>query len=276
MKLNPYLAVILAATLGASSGVFIKLLSLPAETITAFRLAVPSAAMLCYLLYSKTPLFRGNWKIMLFASFLNAARLLLYFIAYLYTSISNVVVILFTWPVFATLFGIVLLKEKVSRRTTSLIAMAFLGIMLMYLDTGLSFGNQDFMGIVASLFSALVFALTAVIFKKELENYSKTETIFYQNIAGAVLFAPFLFTGAIPSILHAGVAVIYAFLVGVCAFLLFFYALKRLKISHYSLMAYWEIPAAIFFGVVFFNEQITPNIIVGGALIVASGILLKK
>jgi drug/metabolite transporter (DMT)-like permease len=277
MKLNPYLAVIFAATIGGSSGVFIKLLNLPSTSITFFRVFIPVAILLVYFGWKKIKLFQGNYKIMLIASGLNAARMFLYMFAYLYTSIGNAVILLFTWPIFATIFGAIFLKEKVSKRTASLIGLAFLGIVIMYSNKEISFGSNDFLGMGAMLLSAIIFSITAVIFKKELKNYSKTETIFYQNLLGAIVFLPFIFINKpLPTLTQTSFASIYAFLVGIIGFLLFFYALKKLKMSHYSLFTYWEVPAALIFGVIFFKEVITLNMIFGGALIIVAGLLLRK
>jgi len=277
MKLNPYLAIIIAATIGGSSGVFIKLLDLPATTITFFRMAVPVIVLLAYLKYKGVTFFRGNYRIMMLASALNATRMFFFFVGYLYTSIGNAVIILFTWPIFGSLFSAMFLKEKVSTRTAVLIGLAFLGIVIMYMNKDISFGNEDFIGMAAMLFSAILFSVTAVIFKKELVNYSRTETIFYQNLIGAFVFLPFIFINTpAPSALQAGVASLYGFLIGIVAFVLFFFALRRLKMSHYALFTYWEVIAALFFGVVFFGEEISLNMVIGGGLILATGILLKK
>lgn len=277
MKLNPYLAVVLAATIGGSSGIFIKLLNLSPTSITFFRLFIPVAVLLVYFYWKKVRLFQGNYKIMLVASGLNAVRIFLYMVAYLYTSIGNAVILLFTWPIFATIFGAIFLKEKVSKRTALLIGMAFVGIIIMYSNKEISFGSNDFVGMGAMLLSAIIFSITVVIFKKELKNYSKTETIFYQNLLGAIVFLPFIFINKpLPTITQVSMASIYAFLVGIIGFLLLFYALKKLKMSHYSLLTYWEVPAALIFGVIFFKEVITLNMIFGGALIIVAGLLLRK
>lgn len=277
MKLNPYLAIIFAATIGGSSGVFIKLLNLPLTSITFFRVFIPVILLLVYFGWKKIKLFQGNYKIMLIASGLNAARMFFYFVAYLYTSIGNAVIILFTWPIFATIFSAIFLKEKVSKKTAALIGMAFLGIIIMYMNKEISFGNKDFIGMVAMLLSAIIFSITAVIFKKELKNYTKTETIFYQNLVGAIVFLPFIFINKpIPTITQTGVASLYGFLVGIVAFLLFFFALKKLKMSHYSLFTYWGVPVALIFSVIFFKEVITLNMVIGGGLILVAGLLLRK
>ena len=277
MKVNPYLAIILAATIGGSSGVFIKLLDLPSTSMTFFRMFVPVSVLLIYLMVKKVKLFRGNYKIMLVASGLNATRMLLFFIGYLYTTIGNAVIILFTWPIFAAIFSTIFLKEKVSFRTASLIGLAFTGIVIMYINKEISFGNHDFIGMASMLLSAMIFAITAVIFKRELTYYSRTETIFYQNLLGAILFLPFIFINTPPpSLVQISVASLYGFLIGIVAFLLFFLALRKLKMSHYSLFTYWEVLAAIFFGAVVFGESITTNMVIGGGLILAAGILLRK
>lgn len=277
MKVNPYLAIIIAATIGGASGVFIKLIDLPATSITFFRMAVPVIILLVYLHYKRVRLFRGNYRMLMVASVLNAVRMLLFFIGYLYASIGNAVIILFTWPIFGTLFSAIFLKEKVSVRTAILIGLAFLGIVMMYLYTEIGFGNKDFIGMVAMLFSAIFFAATAVIFKQKLQVYKRSEAIFYQNLVGAVVFLPFVFINTpVPTALQMGAASFYGFLIGIVAFMMFFYALRRLKMSHYALFTYWEVIAALFFGVLFFGEGITWNMLVGGGLILATGILLRR
>jgi drug/metabolite transporter (DMT)-like permease len=277
MKLNPYVAAIIGATIGGSSGVFIKLLNLPSTSITFFRVAVPIVVLLFYFGWKKPKLFHGNYKIMLLGSGLNAARMFLYFLAYLYTSMGNAVIMLFTWPIFATIFSAIILKEKVTKKTALLIGMAFLGIILMYSNKEISFGDRDFIGMAAMVASAIIFSLSAVIFKKELKNRTELETVFFQNLIGAIIFLPFIFINKpVPTFNQTGVAVIYAFLVGIVAFSLFFFAMKRLKMGHYALFSYWEVPAALVFSVIFFKEVITLNMYAGGALIIASGLLLRK
>ena len=277
MKLSPYLAIILAATIGGSSGVFIKFLNLPSTSIAFFRVFIPVVILLGYLRWKKTKLFQGDYKIMLVASGLNAARMFLYIFAFLYTSIGNAVIILFTWPIFATIFSTIFLKEKVTKRTSLLIGGAFLGIIIAFADKEISFGDKDFIGMGSMLLSAIIFAFTMIVFKKGLKSYTKTETIFYQNLVGVIIFLPFIFfNGPFPTLVQTSVVSVYGFLAGIVAFLLFFFALKKVKMSHYSLFTYWEVLAASIFGIIFFKELITPNVILGGGLIIIAGLLLKR
>lgn len=281
-KLNPYLAILIAATLGGCSAIFVKLINMSATSLTFFRTFVPVIILLVYFSFigwKNINIMKGNYKIMLLASLFNAVRMFLYFFALIYTSVANAIIILFTWPIFASIFGIIFFKEKVSKKEFGLILLAFTGIIIMYLDKNIAFGSKDFIGMGAMLLSAISFAITVVIFKKELKYYSKTETIFYQNLIGALVFIPFFIYNTINepiTMIQTSSAILYGLVVGIGVFLLFFYALKKLSVSHYSLFSYWEVIAAVIFGLIFLKETITINIIVGGSLIIVSGFLLTK
>lgn len=277
MKLNPYVAILLAASIGGANGLFIKGLSLPATSVAFFRTFVPTIILVGYFMFKKIKVFQGDYKVMLVGSLFNAARLFLFIVGFLYTSIGNGIIIFFSWPIFATIFGIFILKEKVSKKTFVLLSFAFLGLILMYVNKGISFGSKDFIGMSAMLLSAVLFALTMIIFKKESDKYSRKETIFYQNIVGAVVFLPFIFINMpLPSLEQYSLGLFYGFIIGIVSYLLFFFALKRMKMSHYSLLTYWEVPAALAFGVLFFGEVVTWNMILGGGMILLAGVLLRK
>jgi len=273
--MKPYIFTLLAATIGAASGIIIKTAALPSTTMSFFRLVVPVAVLFFYLRYKKIKLFRGDYRMMLVSSVLNAIRMWFYILAFDYTTVGNGTIVLFTWPMFATLFGWMFLKERIEKITLGLMAVSFLGVVIVYINKNISFQDADFLGMTIMLSSAVIFALTTIIFKKESQYYTKEETVFYQNLAGAVIFFPFVFINKYhPTILQITLGVSYGFWVGVVAFILFFYSLKRLNIAHYSILTYWEVPCAAILGWIFFKESITWNVIVGGGLVVISGVLL--
>lgn len=277
MKLNPYLEVIIAATFGGFAAALIKLLGLPSTSACFFRFAVPVLLLVLYFWYKGTNPFRGNYKTMMITSALSAARLFCFITSYIYTSVSSATIIFFTWPIFAALMGIFYYKERVNVKTMFLFGLAFAGIILMYIHKEVSLTNLDFIGMTLMIISAILYAVTIVIFKNQLEYYTKSETIFYQNLVGAVVFIPFIFINTpAPDLRQIGLAVFYAAIAGICTFYFFFSALKKMKVSHYSLLTYWEVPSAIFFAWLLFRESITLNMVIGGILIIISGFLLRN
>ena len=159
----------------------------------------------------------------------------------------------------------------------SLIGLAFLGIVLMYLNKNFSLSDHDFIGMGAMLISSLLNAVSMIVYKKEAHKYSKYEMIFYQNIIGAVVFLPFIFINSPkPTFVQINIAIIYAILIGLIGFSLYFSALMKIKVSTASFLSYMELVSGVIFGVILFHEKLTWNMTLGGLLIVASTLLLRK
>lgn len=278
MNQKAFFAVVLCALLAGSNGIMIKHMeSLDANTIAWLRSTVPAFILGIWMIRMKIPFFRGNYKKMLLASLLNALRMYFYLVAYIYTSIGNAVIIFYSWPIFVTIFSAINLKEKIKLNQVILLMLAFIGLVLAYSDKEFSFGDKDLIGMVASLISSILYASTVVIFKTESNNYQRTEIIFYQNLVGVVLFLPFFALNlptAAPDDLSLGL--FYSILVGLVIFNLFFYGLKYLKASTASSIMYIEVVSAILFSYFWFGDQLSLNMILGGACILLSSYFISR
>lgn len=272
-----FYAVIASAIMAGSSGVFVKHLHIPATSISFIRTALPTFILGLVMLAAQIPFFRGNYRIMLVASVLNAIRMFCFFTAYLFTSIGNAVIILFTWPIFVSIFSVIFLNERISHRRLILLVLAFAGIVIVYTDKPFSFESQDFMGMTAALGAALAHALAVIIFKTESQNYSRIEIIFYQNLMSSFIFLPFIiFNEPLPTQNDLLIASSHAILLGIISFNFFFYGLQRLKASTASMLTYLEIISALLFGTFWMNEVITWNMVVGGLIIILTTALLRR
>ncbi len=278
MMRSPHLKVILATVFWAMSGPFIKYIKLPVTTLSFFRGAVPVLLILLLFSIQKNAKLRsGNIRLMIGASVLNALRMIFYYSAYALTTIGNAIIVLYTWPILVALFSAVSLKEKVSIRQGILFSVAFSGIVFLTLNKEISFQDQSFLGMLAALISAALYASTVVIFKKEASNYGWRETIFFQNLVAAIIFLPFLLVNEpAPTITQLNLTVLYFAVLGVGAFGLFFSALQSIAASQASFLAYIELVFAMAFGVLFFGETLTWNILVGGCLVVGASLAIRK
>ncbi len=272
----PILAVISAAIMAGSSGVFVKLIDLPPSSLAFVRVTIPLILIGTYLLTQQKPLFREKYPQMLVGSALNAIRIYLFVSAFMYTSISKAILILYTWPIFTNIFSILFLKERVYPRNIVLLLVAFGGIIFVNLQETLSLDNQDFIGLLAALGAAFIYAATVVIFKPLTKFYTSFEIVFYQNLVSIFIFFPLFLQLPMPSPFQLGLATAFSILMGILGFLLFFYALKHLPASLTSSLAYIEIISATLFGIGFFQDTISWNMLIGGAMIILSTALLKK
>lgn len=276
MNRRAYFAVLTAAGLAGLSGLFIKHMSIPPTSIAWIRTAVPTLLLGSIFLFQRRKVFRSGTKYMLLASLLNVGRMYCFFYAFVHTTIGNATVILFTWPVFVTIFSAVFLKEKISKRQAGLLVMAMAGIAIIYAQD-LSFSGEDFRGMTGALGAAFFYSITVVIFKSNGQNYGRFEMIFFQNLLGAFLFLPFILINApVPTSLDWTLTISHALFLGTFAFSLFFYGLKRMKASRTSMIAYFEIVVALITAVFIMDETLSTNMLVGGAFIVGATYLLRR
>lgn len=276
MAQRAFLSVVIGSIIAGLTGLFIKNISVPASSIAFVRTAVPSLLIAIWMLSRRISFFRGNYRKMLLASALNAIRMYLFLIAFIYTSITQAVIMLFTWPIFVNILSSIWLKEKISGRQIGILALAFTGIIIIYGKQSLNLDNHDFIGMSAGVLSAFFYSISYIIYKTEIDNYHRNELIFYQNLIGAFVFMPFfLFINPWPTDYDLPLMLTYATLMGIVIFNFFFYGLKYLKASQASMIAYVEIISAVAIGVIFMGDEITRQIIIGGLFILGSIYLLR-
>ncbi|HWP68158.1 MAG TPA: DMT family transporter [Rectinemataceae bacterium] len=276
--LLPILAILAAAALGATSGLYIKGLAFSGLAMSGLRMLVPfllvlpSVARRGQLLGKKS--YRGK---LYFASALNAVRMFLYIMAFKFTSMGNAIVLLYLWPVFALIIDSIRLRRPLDMARLGILGLAFGGVVVLNLNRNFSLAGSDLLGSGCMILSALLFAGTAIIFKDALKEVKETDTLYFQNGMGALVFLPFLLS-EIPNApsAHLAIGLLYGFAVGLVGFGLFFYAMKRLPFFQYSALSYCEVPIGLFFGVVFLGEGIRLSQAIGVVMIVAGSFAAQR
>ncbi len=69
--------------------------------------------------------------------------------------------------------------------------------------------------------------------------------------------------------------IVYAFLIGIVGFILYFSALKQIDTTVVSILTYLEMVSGIIFAWLILSEPLTLPLIVGAIFIVVSGIALR-
>ena len=250
-------------------------MTIPATSMAWIRTTVPVLVLTSWMLWQRIPFFRGNYKRMLLGSVFNASRMYLFFVAYILTTISNAVIVMYIWPVFVTVLSAYFLKEEITRRQIFLLMISMAGVVVVYSGHEFSIQNNDFVGLTAAVFSALIFAMSVIVFKSEIQNYSRPEVIFYQNVVGPLVFLPFFMVNPFPTPLDWALGTTHGVVIGLIMFGCFFYGLSKLKASTTAMVSYLEIISAVTLSVVFLDEELTLNMIIGGLLIISSTALLR-
>ncbi|QEN08804.1 DMT family transporter [Oceanispirochaeta crateris] len=270
-------AILLATTLGASSGLYIKSLPFSGLGMTGFRMGVPFLFLLPMILKRKL-LFgpADNRRMIWTGSLLNAIRMVLYILSYKLTTLTNAVVLLYTWPLFALLIHSIRSGKKLNFKETGLLLTAFTGVITLNIHKGFSLNGSDMRGNLFMILSALIFSISTLIFKEALVDHSEGEVLYFQNALGAVLFIPILLI-EIPGMPLTSIltGIFYGFSVGIVGFGCFFIALKRLPIFQYGALGYMEVFTGVLFGILLLGEEIRWNILLGASLILITSFLSR-
>jgi drug/metabolite transporter (DMT)-like permease len=272
------LAILAAATIGASSGLYIQGLAFSSLAMSSLRMTVPFLLALPSAYRHGLALGKPGMRKKLFvASALNAFRLFLYILSYKLTSIGNAVVLLYLWPVFALVIETVRFKRSMSVSKLTVLCLASAGVLLMNLHRDFSFSGPDLLGSLCMILSAFIFAGTNIMFKQAVSVMSEVDTVYFHNAIGGIVFLPFLLAeiSSVP-LSHLGIGIFYGAVVGLAGFGLFFVGMKRLPMFQYSALSYSEVPIGLIFGILFAGESVVWNQGLGVVLILAGSFLALK
>ena len=276
MKLGVVL-VIIAATLCSAGAFFVKIANIAPEAMLAWRFLIPVAVVSVFSPSLFGSLLKAPSRVLLCASILTLIRVGVWIIGIAMVPMSKAVVVLYTWPLFFTLFSFLFLGESVQFRGAIGVVLGFLGVATIGLDPSVLTDDRQLVGLLLMMCVAILNATNYVVFKRQLRSRSPSEVLLYDNIAGAVLLLPFVLTsiGKIP--LKPMISVIcYGGVVGTLGYFSMYSGLKRVKASTAAALSYIEVVAGASLGIIFLQEPIGPRMVVGAALIVMATFLVRR
>jgi drug/metabolite transporter (DMT)-like permease len=234
--------------------------------------------------------FRWRWADL--RHFLLAGLLGMFLLQFTYTLgaqrtlAANAGIITLTIPVFVALAASVLLNERLNWVRLASFFLALVGVLLTSLS---DLSNADLMsgGYLTGNMIFLAACACCGFFNtycKLLVNkqYTELEILVYTSVIGSIASVP-LFIWIEPFSLSAFLAsgpvaiwgvVELSLIVYGCSMLLFFYVLKRMDVTQ-AILGNYLLPFFIaLLAVVFLKEKITPIMVLGGSIIIASTLIL--
>ena len=256
------LAVIVAALLWSTGGIFIKLISLNAFQLSCVR---SMFAALVFVLLFKKKLLEVNLFTFFNAAFY-AGILILFVMATKMTSAANAIFLQYTAPIYVLFLEPLINKTKYRLINIVTIAFCFGGMVLFFIGE-LSPGHME--GNIIALLSGIAFAAFLIGMRKNRPEY-QFSSIFYGNVLIALICLPSLFSiehFALPD--FGMIAFLGIFQIGI-AYAFFSYGLKRVYAIEASLISMIEPvlnPVWVFIG---YGEVPAFLAIVGGIIIVSA------
>lgn len=197
-----------------------------------------------------------------------------------YTTASQAGIVYSMLPLFITLGAIMVLREKVPLAAFGGFLIAIIGSVMLSCDSAATeIAPRPILGNTLEFFAVIMTTVSIITTKYLMDKYPPFFLAGFQTVSGAVFFTVLNFLQGNSFHLSPNMTlfvIIYLGIVTVSDYALYNFAMCTLSASKASAFLYLQPVFAIFFGVVFLNEFLTPLQILAVFLIFAGLILSQK
>jgi S-adenosylmethionine uptake transporter len=191
--------------------------------------------------------------------------------------LAETLVLSFLAPMFIALFGVLMLKERVSGRIIAALVAGFAGTLIVVVgQTDDSGTARSWSGVVAALVSAVTYALSVVLLRARAQRDAFIHIVLFQNIGPGLLISPFaavIWQPVVP--MHLAWFAVMGVL-GVMGHILMATAFAKAEAARLAPLEYTALIWATLIGYGVFNEVPTFATFAGGALIVGAALVASR
>lgn len=257
---------------------------LPAMTLGALRFTIASV-----LLFGVMKLRKESFKLhkedLLNVFIAGAVGITIYFYfennGILYTSASAASLIIASIPVFSVVIESLLYKKPITRRSIISLSLSLIGVcMVVGLDVKALIGSGYMKGYLMMGGAVIAWVAYSVSSTPLFQKYSQLQVLFWQSIVGLACFIPFalmedtVWTDVTPDIwVHVAILGVFASAIG---FYVYLYSLDVLGIGESSYYLNVIPVVTIIVGYFYLGETLGPVQLLGGAVIIASVLLVSS
>lgn len=265
MKIPLGVRYMLLATLAFSlMKVFVKYIpDIPAIEIVFFRAVISLTLSLAYLLPKKIPIFGNKRSLLAARGAVGATALIINYYLLHEIPLAAASTLTNLTPIFTTLIGVYLVKEKIHPAQIAFFVLSFVGILIIQgFDTRIS-GTHLFLGILASFFSGMAYNLVR---KLSVTEHPLVIMFYFPLVVLPVSLIGSLWLWVQPK----GWDWFYLLMVGITTQMAQYFMTKsyqQAKVSKVAIFDYLGVVYALIFGFVLFNEYFNLLTYIGIALV---------
>jgi len=284
--MNIYLIVLLQIFIAGGTHIVAKAVvrDVDAVTLTFLRSLISSAGLSLFLLTQghRLKIAREDWKQLAMLGFLGIpVNQFFYLYGLKFSTAANGALLYATTPVFILVLSSVVLKERMTKRKTIGILLAFAGVAIVVFERGVDFSSEYTFGNLMILIAVLAWALFTIYGKPMILKYGAMQTTSVAMLTGTVIFLPIglLFSLGFPysqlgsghwaGILYLGIGT------SIFGYLLWYYALGRIEASKLAVFANGQPIVATLLSLIFLDYTLTAPFILGG-VVTMIGVILTQ
>jgi len=257
-----------SAVLFSIMAVMVKALSfsMPANEIIFSRSFISVAIIMGMVAAGKVKFRIKEKGKAVFRGVMGGISLMLYFNAITMTSVSNAVLLSYTYPIFASILSNTYLNEKLTKEKVIFIISAFLGMFFIFQFDFSALNRGDLLALVSGITSGM-----AVVSIRELRKTESSWMIVLSFVFFGTLFSLFYMKGNVVLPSTPGLlALITIGILGTAGQLFQTYAFKLCSTALGGVISMSSVVIAAALGIIMFHDPLTLNTVIGGILIFAS------
>ncbi|TFG64464.1 MAG: DMT family transporter [Spirochaetales bacterium] len=283
MNLSEILLFILLSAIWGSSFIFMRILSpvLGPLTTTGLRLFIAGLFLVVFFLFKKHKLeWRRFWKQYLFIGVVNSAiPFSLLSFAALHQSASVSAIINSLAPIWAALFSVILLKERLTAGKIGGLVLGIAGVAVISVFGKHTETAVSLPGAAACVLAAVCYGFGGTWIKKYGSSIPPKSIAAGSQLASGVLFLPYMIAAPPAAAIRADIVLyvlVFSLMCSAFAYLIYYRILSSAGPTRALAVTYVVPVFGFLWARIFLKESITWPMIAGGAVIFAGIFLISK
>jgi len=272
-----YGEIITAAALWGTAGILVRMISgMMPLSIIFYRVALASIILLFVFQLSgninKLRLKDKKLYLVLF-SVLQITTMLTFFISIMEASVAIAVLLLYTAPLYVTVFSPLLLNERSTGKGWLALGISIAGVILIIDPVKLDF-SMKLTGIIAGMLSGISYGFQIMTSKHISKSYSGYSQAFWSFMVATLLLLPFAAVPLNVVSVNIGYLILLSIFPTILAISLYFNGLNKVRASSASILGLIEPVSAVILSILILHESISILVLMGGALILMGGAIV--
>ena len=273
--LKEYLKLNLAVLCISSSGVLVRSIDLPVETIIAIR-SIIGGVFLWIILRTKSGKPKNKMKFskgVTATGFFLCLHWLFYFLSLKASNVATAMISLYTFPIMTVFLEPFFKSSKINTRHVLLGLLVLVGVLFLVPDRESL--QTSMWGVIFGLLSALFYALRNLLLSNEVKHQDSLSLMVQQLLITALIMSPTLFYLENPARIQDFILelLIISVVTTALGHTLFVQTLEKLRVSTASIISSIQPIYGILLAVLILNENPPLQTLIGGVLILATVVI---
>jgi drug/metabolite transporter (DMT)-like permease len=264
----------IAVVIMSATPLFAKLITLSPTDIIAFRCLIASLTLLLFARLTGTRLTllrRADLGLLLLLGLFIALHWISFFTAVQMSGVAIGLIAVYTFPVMTVLMEPLFFRERIDRRDLAVALIVLTGVYLA-VPGGIQ-GGRVALGAALGVFSAFLYTLRNILYRKYLCGYPSSAMMFYQIAVAAALLLPFVSPDIDLRTDHRWIYIIFLGVIFTAiAHTLFTDSLRTIRASTAGLIASLEPIYGMAFAALILSEIPAIKTIAGGIIVVGAAV----